>query len=183
MILREFANPTPEEVMGSFHAAQFRALSHQQAMRDDEVRSVFQPIVSELIPVVAGFFPAGTAFDVEYLPPAFIAAGDAWGDTSHCFALRLKHPGVWPRFLPRIFRRRTILVVAIDDPAKSPNNWLNLAISHSVDWFSASRMMPRVLMSLSHHLDVPADRMRVQIGFGGNFALLNYSMKGLALKY
>lgn len=125
--LRDYMNPTPEEVMGPYLAANFRSLMAQQQADWDQSRAkITEYLFQNLIPKIEASL--GRRIAVFFQQAHFIDLGDCGGYSPHFYAIRFAEP-----FKPEGLFKRSIRTVVLlgDDSADHPERGISYVYVNS----------------------------------------------------
>jgi hypothetical protein len=140
---------------------------------DDEWRQTkiqWMFVVRELAANISAL--VGIPISVEYAAPERHHIADAFGYGPHFFALRGEAGNPRMNRLGQILGKRTVLLLALDDPRESPNQWVNTAVSRFVRTEMREPLLAASLAHLKKSISVEPDHYRRQFGFGSNFGCI-----------
>ena len=119
---------------------------------------------------------------VEHRYPEFHECGDCGGYGPHFFAVRLRPSNIAMTRLGKILRRRSVLLIAVDEhKLGDPNKWVKIAVSRFLKKNLRNHILNYALAHLKKHAGVPQDNFRSQIGFGYNFGMINWCVRSTRL--
>ena len=166
--------PTCEEVLGPHHYSLFSRLQgkFQETLKKDKqklspvIESIANRLTSEL----------GIALEIVHSYPVFHETGDTGGYGPHVFAIKTsKNNHGLQDFSGRLVRRRTVALVSVGDSTKGANRWVKIAVASHLRKSLQNMILKTIESCLKECLDIPEDQYRTQVGFGHNFALLNWT--------